>query len=110
MDSAEAGDNSKEPVTEDLDRDGIKDAQGATEDATKDDDKKDNSDIKEEVKEKSDNNNPGVKEKLDKNNPDKPDDITFYTGVPLTTMPGHTGYLTFATLSGQVKKWSGASP
>ena len=22
----------------------------------------------------------------------------FVTGVPLTTMPGHTGYLTFATL------------
>ena len=29
---------------------------------------------------------------------EKPDDITFYTGVPLTTMPGHTGYLTFASL------------
>ena len=29
---------------------------------------------------------------------EKPDDITFFTGVPLTTMPGHTGYLTFASL------------
>ena len=26
----------------------------------------------------------------------------FVTGVPLTTMPGHTGYLTFATLPGQL--------
>jgi len=25
-------------------------------------------------------------------------ETSFYTGVPLTTMPGHTGYLTFATL------------
>ena len=33
---------------------------------------------------------------------EKPDDITFYTGVPLTTMPGHTGYLTFATLSAKL--------
>ena len=29
---------------------------------------------------------------------EKPEDITFFTGVPLTTMPGHTGYLTFASL------------
>jgi len=28
-------------------------------------------------------------------------DSKFVTGVPLTTMPGHTGYLTFATLPGQ---------
>merc|ERR1719295_1388262 len=46
MDSAETGDNSKEPVIEDPDRDGIKDAQGANEDAIKDDQK--DSDIKEE--------------------------------------------------------------
>ena len=25
-------------------------------------------------------------------------ETSFVTGVPLTTMPGHTGYLTFATL------------
>ena len=25
-------------------------------------------------------------------------DAKFVTGVPLTTMPGHTGFLTFATL------------
>ena len=26
------------------------------------------------------------------------EDAKFVTGVPLTTMPGHTGFLTFATL------------
>ena len=26
----------------------------------------------------------------------------FVTGVPLTTMPGHTGYLTFATLPASI--------
>ncbi len=45
------------------------------------------------------------KRKLDENdsneNSDKKAenlDTSFVTGVPLTTMPGHTGYLTFATL------------
>ena len=29
-------------------------------------------------------------------------DAKFVTGVPLTTMPGHTGFLTFATLPPQL--------
>ena len=37
----------------------------------------------------------------EKDKPENGDDqkeCRFVTGVPLTTMPGHTGYLTFATL------------
>ena len=35
--------------------------------------------------------------------PEKPE-RTFVTGVPLLTMPGHTGYLTFATLPASLPK------
>ena len=35
--------------------------------------------------------------------PEKPEK-TFVTGVPLLTMPGHTGYLTFATLPASLPK------
>lgn len=47
-------------------------------------------------------------EKLDvkerkKELPQKPEEMTFTTGVPLPTMPGHTGYLTFATLPASKK-------
>ena len=38
------------------------------------------------------------------NQPDKPAETTFTTGVPLTTMPGHTGYLTFATFPAVVSE------
>ena len=34
---------------------------------------------------------------------------TFVTGVPLLTMPGHTGYLTFATLPATLPKKSDIS-
>ncbi len=33
---------------------------------------------------------------------DEVKDAKFVTGVPLTTMPGHTGFLTFATLPPQL--------
>ena len=33
---------------------------------------------------------------------DEMKDAKFVTGVPLTTMPGHTGFLTFATLPPQL--------
>ena len=34
------------------------------------------------------------------------EETTFLTGVPLITMPGHTGYLTFATLPAKPQKVS----
>ncbi len=44
-------------------------------------------------------------ESSDKTKPvPKPEDTNFVTGVPLTTMPGHTGYLTFATLPPDLTK------
>ena len=36
--------------------------------------------------------------------PDVKPEKTFVTGVPLLTMPGHTGYLTFATLPASLPK------
>ena len=38
------------------------------------------------------------KRKLDEEFSQKNLETTFITGMPLTSMPGHTGYLTFATL------------
>lgn len=85
---AETGDTTKGDTEEKKDDSTDVKVEGDTKDVTEGDVKE--SDTKEETKEKTDKSQ------------DKPDDITFYTGVPLTTMPGHTGYLTFATLSGQV--------
>ena len=38
------------------------------------------------------------KRKLDEDFNKKDLETSFITGIPLTNMPGHTGYLTFATL------------
>ena len=38
------------------------------------------------------------KRKLDEEFAKKDLETSFITGIPLTNMPGHTGYLTFATL------------
>ena len=38
------------------------------------------------------------KRKLDEDFNKKDLETSFFTGIPLTNMPGHTGYLTFATL------------
>ena len=40
--------------------------------------------------------------KADNETQDELKDAKFVTGVPLTTMPGHTGFLTFATLPPQL--------
>ena len=40
--------------------------------------------------------------KADTETQDEMKDAKFVTGVPLTTMPGHTGFLTFATLPPQL--------
>ena len=40
--------------------------------------------------------------KADPEPQDELKDAKFVTGVPLTTMPGHTGFLTFATLPPQL--------
>jgi len=43
----------------------------------------------------------GLEDDNDKEEPSKETETKFLTGVPLTNMPGHTGYLTFATLPSQ---------
>ena len=40
--------------------------------------------------------------KADTETQDEMKEAKFVTGVPLTTMPGHTGFLTFATLPPQL--------
>ena len=41
---------------------------------------------------------PSLVEEISSNNVNDKNETTFLTGIPLITMPGHTGYLTFATL------------
>ena len=50
-------------------------------------------------KRKLDSGNAEIKTEVEEDSiSDEIKDTKFVTGVPLTTMPGHTGFLTFATL------------
>ena len=54
-----------------------------------------------------DSNNKRKLDEMENNDTKKTNlETSFVTGVPLTTMPGHTGYLTFATLQPDLSQTS----